>query len=170
MHVHTQWIPECNSLPFKHPHLMGESGDEWRLAEELLLWDRPEVSAGQVLGWSASLQVVLSVQPPQPQQLTVTVEGVPTKRQRKRRGGHDPRRGQDLLVRNNDVFFFKLTLTKRYLPFHIQPVSTWADWLRVWQVTCCFFHSQTKNGKWNQELWPAAPQNWISDCIHYHQS
>lgn len=116
MHVHTKWIPECNSLPFKHPHLMGESGDEWRLAEELLLGDRPEVSAGQVLGWSASLQVVLSVQPPQPQQLTVTVEGVPTERQRKRRGGHDPRRGQDLLVRNNDVFFFKLTLTKRYLP------------------------------------------------------
>lgn len=89
---------------------MGESGDEWRLAEELLLGDRPEVSAGQVLGWSASLQVVLSVQPPQPQQLTVTVEGVPTKRQRKRRGGHDPRRGQDLLVRNNDVFFFLINV------------------------------------------------------------
>lgn len=49
VHVHTKWIPECNPLPFKHPHLMGESGDEWRLAEELLLGDGPEVSSGQVL-------------------------------------------------------------------------------------------------------------------------
>lgn len=58
---------------------MGESGDEGGLAQELLLRDGPEVSAGEVLGRGARLQVVLPLQPPQPQELTVTVEGVPAK-------------------------------------------------------------------------------------------
>lgn len=45
-----QWVPECNSLPFKHPHLMGVSGDEWRFTEKLLLRNGPEVSSREVLG------------------------------------------------------------------------------------------------------------------------
>lgn len=89
-------IPECNSLSFEHPHLMRVSGDERRLTEELLLRDGPEVAARQVLGRGAGLQVVLSVQPPQPQQLAVAVERVPPKGQCKGRGREDPRRGQDL--------------------------------------------------------------------------
>lgn len=49
-----------------------------------------------MLGRGAGLQVVLSVQPPQPQQLTVTVERVPSEGQRKGEGREDTRRGQDL--------------------------------------------------------------------------
>lgn len=89
-------IPERHSLPFQHPHLVGVSGDERRFAEELLFGDGPEVAAGEVLGRGACLQVVLPVQPPQPQQLAVAVERVPPERQRERSGGQDPRRGQDL--------------------------------------------------------------------------
>lgn len=91
-------IPERNSLSFEYPHLMGVSGDQWRLAEELLLRDGPEVASWQVLGRGAGLQVILSVQPPQPQQLAVTVERVPPKGQCKSGGRKDARCGQDLVV------------------------------------------------------------------------
>lgn len=77
---------------------MGESGDKWWLAEKLLLGDGPEVTSWEVLGWGAGLQVVLSVQPPQPQQLTVTVERVPPEGQRKGGGRKDTWCGQDLVV------------------------------------------------------------------------
>lgn len=93
----SQHIPECDPLPLKHPHLMGEPGDERRLAEELLLGDGPEVASREVLGRGAGLQVVVSVEPPQPQQLTVTVERVPPEGQRKGEGRKDARGGQDLV-------------------------------------------------------------------------
>lgn len=51
-----------------------------------------------MLGRGAGLQVVVPVQPPQPQQLTVTVERVPPEGQRKGEGREDTRRGQDLAV------------------------------------------------------------------------
>lgn len=47
--LHTNVIPECHSLPFEHPHLMGVSRDEGRFTQELLLRDGPEVSAGEVV-------------------------------------------------------------------------------------------------------------------------
>lgn len=50
-----------------------------------------------MLGRGAGLQVVVSVQPPQPQQLTVTVERVPPEGQRKGEGREDARGGQDLV-------------------------------------------------------------------------
>lgn len=86
-------VPECNSLALEHPHLVGEPGDERRLAQELLLGNGPEVASGEVLGRRARLQVVLPVQPSQPQELAVTVEGVTAERQRKGGGGQHPRRG-----------------------------------------------------------------------------
>lgn len=83
-------VPECNSLALEHPHLVGEPGDERRLAQELLLGDGPEVASGEVLGRRARLQVVLPVQPSQPQELAVTVEGVTAEGQRKGGGGQHP--------------------------------------------------------------------------------
>ena len=69
-------------LALQHPHVVGVSGDERGLAQELLLGDRPEVAPGQKLGRCTGLQVILAAQTPQPQQLTVAVQWVATKRQR----------------------------------------------------------------------------------------
>lgn len=89
-------IPERNSLPFEDLHLMGVSGDERGFAEELLLRNGPEIATREVLRRRTRLQVVLPVQPSQPKKLAVTMQRVSSERQRKRGGGHDPRRGQNL--------------------------------------------------------------------------
>lgn len=60
-------------LALQNPHVMGVSGDERGLTQELLLGDGPEVASGEKLGGGAGLQVVLTAQTPQPQQLTVAV-------------------------------------------------------------------------------------------------
>lgn len=101
---------------------MRESGDERRFAEKLLLGDGPEVSSGEVLGWGARLQVVLSVQPSQPQQLTVAVKRVSTKGQCKG-AGHDPWCGQDL-VRGDKRFHLGdiLSVKQKAIP-QPEPVS-----------------------------------------------
>ena len=73
-------------LALQHPHVVGVSGDERRLAQELLLGDGPEVAPGQELGRGARLQVILAAQPPQPQQLTVAVQRVAAEGQGEGRG------------------------------------------------------------------------------------
>ena len=85
-------------LALQHPRVLGVSGDERWLAQELLLGDGPEVASGQQRGGGAGLQVVLPAEPPQPQQLTVAVQRVPAEGQGEGRGGQQAGRGQHLGV------------------------------------------------------------------------
>ena len=83
------------------------------------------------------------------------MEGVPTKRQRKRRGGHDPWRCQDLLVRNNDLFWGFFEIAKGYLQ---------ADW--EYSKSRVAFPTH-RLGRMGSEIKNCDLLQWISDCIQY---
>lgn len=79
---------------FSETSYLRVSGDKGRLTKELFFRNGPEIASSQVLWRGTGLQVILTPQSPQPKQLAVTPQRVPSKTQGKRCRAHDPRSGQ----------------------------------------------------------------------------
>ena len=67
---------ERGRLALQDKQLVRVLGDEWRFAHKLLLAHVPEVAALKAPRGAARLQVVVPLQPAEPEKLTVTVQGV----------------------------------------------------------------------------------------------
>lgn len=116
------WLRECNSSEC-HSSIwrlyLWVPGDERRLTQELFLWNGPEIASGKVLRWGTGLQIILPPQPPQPEQLAVTPQRVPSEAQRERQRPHYPRGGQDACSLEDRVRRKLLELVGS----HVQPLE-----------------------------------------------